>query len=148
MAYFEHRLRFKQDAQQTSDDKLRSLLSRAWTRRLHRRACVLHRLQGLFWRVWTLRALDPGQDWAKPLGLISLHDNYIYDRADYVKVQLQRLGLIGTRPPASAAMDAHSSPTPGTRAAATARVTRKVDDAGIPATPGSARSRKKRSGRR
>jgi len=144
------RLSFKQDAQLTSrtssDDKLRSLLSRAWTRRLHRRACVLHRLQGLFWRVWTLRALDPGQDWAKPLGLISLRDNCIYDRADYVKVQLQRLGLIGTRPPASAAMDAHS---PNARhSGGRTATTRKVEDAGIPATPGSARSRKKRSGRR
>jgi hypothetical protein len=107
---------------------------------------VLHRLQGLFWRLWTLRTCDPGQDWATPLGLISARDSYIYNRAENVSFQLRRLGLIATIPPASAAMDANTSDArhPGGRKAST----RKVDDAGIPPTPGSARSRKKRSGRR
>jgi len=143
-AHMRTRLRPKRDAQH----KLRDLLTRACTRRFHRRAVALHRLALAFWRLWTFRYHQPPEAWAQSLAPWSARDNYIHQRAQTVSLQLQKLGIIATRPPASAAMDAHSSPTPGTRAAATARVTRKVDDAGIPATPGSARSRKKRSGRR
>lgn len=151
-AYFRAQLSPKQDAQR----KLRDLLTRARTHAAQRRARLLHtcnvrRLRDLFWRGWTLRSCDPGQGWAKPLGLISARDSYIYNRAENISFQLQKLGIIASIPPGyfdgpAVNMDANTSNArhSGGRTA----TTRKVDDAGIPPTPGSARSRKKRSGRR
>ena len=151
------RLSPKRDAQR----KLCGLLTRARTRCLHGRALLLHRLQGLLWRAWTARLFALTTDWGQSLGMCSLRDKYIYERAAALVPQLIRCGLIAdhgggrrrrgrtastTRRQDIAAADAEISDarSPGGHTAST----RKVDEAGIPATPGSARARKKRSGRR
>ena len=141
-AHMRTRLRPERNAQH----KLHDLLTRACTRRFHRRAVALHRLALAFWRVRTFRYHQPPEAWAQSLAPWSARDNYIHQRAQTVSLQLQKLGIIATIPPASAAMDASTSDArhSGGRKAST----RKVEDAGIPVTPGSARSRKKRSGRR
>ena len=142
----------KRDAQR----KLRGLATRAWTRRLHRRARLLHRLRDLLWRAWTARLFALTTDWGQALGMCSLRDRYIYERAAALVPQLIERGLIarkgGSRrrgrdtPRRRDAGDVVISDarSPGGRTAST----RKVDEAGIPATLGSARSRKKRGGRR
>ena len=126
-----------------------SLLVRAWVHRLHRRARLLHELQGLFWREWTRRqfAFTPpaGHEWN--LGLLSHRDGYIMGRVAHIVPLLIKHGVITHIDSAAHAFDERISNArhSGDR---TARSTRKVDEAGIPGTPGSARSRKKRSGRR
>ena len=75
--YMRSRLSPKRDAQR----KLCGLLTRARTRSLHRRAHLLHRLQGLFWRAWTARLFALATAWGQALGMCSLRDRYIYERA-------------------------------------------------------------------
>ena len=145
------RLGPKQGAQR----QLRSLAARARTHSLHRRARLLHRLRDLLWRAWTARLFALTTEWGQSLGMCSLRDRYIYERAAALAPKLIKLGLIrdrdggnrrrgrtATRRDADDA-DISDARHPGGRTASA----RKAHEAGIPATPGSARARK-RSGRR
>ena len=112
-----------------------------------RRAARL-RLRSIFWRAWTLRQFESSESWAAPLGKCSYRDGYVHGRAAALIPTLIKHGLIADGDAAANPdvdvniSDARASPGGRTTS------TRKVDEAGIPATPGSARARKKRSGRR
>ena len=133
--------------------RLRGLATRARTHRLHRRARLLHRLRDLLWRAWTARLFALTTSWGQALGMCSLRDKYIYERAAALVPQLIKLGLIARtggrrgrdtpRRRDADDVDISDARSPGGRTAST----RKVDEAGIPATPGSARARK-RSGKK
>ena len=140
--YMQTQLIAKQGAQR----QLCDLLVRAWASHLHRRARLLHRLQDLFWRAWTCRQFDLTTSWGQSLGKCSRRDAYIYHRAAALVPQLIKHGIIADHDAAanSRVVNISDARRSGGRTAGT----RKVDEAGIPATPGSARSRKKRSGRR
>ena len=128
-------------AKQGAQRQLCDLLVRAWASHLHRRARLLHRLQDLFWRVWTCRQFDLTTSWGQSLGKCSRRDAYIYHRAAALVPQLIKHGIIADHDAAanSRVVNISDARRSGGRTAGT----RKVDEAGIPATPGSARSRKK-----
>lgn len=154
-ATFTAHMRSRMSPQRDAHRKLHRLGWRAWARH-----CRLQwRLRCLLWRSWTHRCQDVPSSSTLPTGLgkISRRDAYIHDRAQRLVPQLIQHGLIaGTSDADPADEDAElqeairlsladsNARSPGGRTAST----RSLDEAGIPATPGSARARKKRSGRK
>ena len=128
------------------------------------RRVVRRKLRDLLWRAWTHRQFElPGNSNSKPscLGRCSYRDMYIFRKAAALCPQLQRLGLIADSSYHSDGWITTDDEEPEMQAAVAASLadsnarspgsrnvhTRSLHEAGIPATPGSARARKKRSGR-
>ena len=155
--------RSRMSPQRDAQRKMQRLGRRAWLRHCR----LLWRLRCFLWRSWTHRDRTPDPPVAG-LGLCSRRDAYIYYKASGFVPQLIDCGLLSSsmmdtvneeedaelqeairlslantdaRNPGVSDPDARS---PSGRTACT----RSLTDAGIPATPGSARARKKRSGKR
>lgn len=150
-------MRSRMSPQRDAQRKLQRLGWHAWLR--HRG--LLWRLRCLLWRAWTHRWLVASKSTPIPannLGRFSCRDAYIYNKCCAMTPELIRHGIISSydtdpvdeeedaelQEAISRSLTDHTARNPGGRTAST----RKLHEAGIPATPGSARARKKRGGKR
>ena len=131
-----------------------------WMREVYLpRKAARSRIRAAFWGAWTRRVYGPLPGYDR-LGQISRRDAYILRRADRLVPQLIARGLIARTRKGERSAEKDDSEMQAATATQlddiTAREpsadrhprsTRRLHEAGIPATPGSARARK-RSGRR